>query len=271
MNFVFGYFLVFCIDEDPDYIICEVGLGGRLDMTNLLSPTVAAITNISRDHTDILGHTYKEILNEKLGICREDTPLVTSISSSYLKKLIHIYQSKMKFHVTYSPEGSDFSSTNKKLAGLIFEKLTGQSVQPNVFNELLKNSVDHRTLVKKKEQSTLYVFGAHNLDGHRKLKIFLTNKISFDEIILSFSNRSEVEIKNIISNYLSGDFSKSRIIINGLPFFKSANLDCLERVVKEFKKNLISVIKTEDDLKRIFLEKKKYFMDWILLFVRALK
>ena len=56
---MFGY-LKYAIKK-IGIIICEVGLGGRLDITNLLQPTVTIITNVSRDHTEFLG-TYKKFL-----------------------------------------------------------------------------------------------------------------------------------------------------------------------------------------------------------------
>ncbi len=58
--------------------IIEVGLGGRLDATNIITPEASLITNIGLDHTDILGHTMELISREKAGIIKEDVPLVIS-------------------------------------------------------------------------------------------------------------------------------------------------------------------------------------------------
>jgi dihydrofolate synthase/folylpolyglutamate synthase len=62
--------------ENVDIAIIEVGLGGRLDATNILSPTLSVITNISFDHTKLLGNTLTEIAHEKAGIIKENTPVV---------------------------------------------------------------------------------------------------------------------------------------------------------------------------------------------------
>ena len=59
-----------------DVAVCEVGLGGRLDATNVLSPMVSAITSISFDHEQYLGHTLREIASEKAGIIKPDTPVI---------------------------------------------------------------------------------------------------------------------------------------------------------------------------------------------------
>ena len=54
-----------------DVAVCEVGLGGRLDATNVLEPTVTAITSIGLDHQQYLGHTLADIAREKAGIIKQ--------------------------------------------------------------------------------------------------------------------------------------------------------------------------------------------------------
>ena len=68
----FDYFA----NEQTDIAIIETGLGGRLDATNILSPTLSVITNISLEHTQMLGNTLAEIAYEKAGIIKENTPVV---------------------------------------------------------------------------------------------------------------------------------------------------------------------------------------------------
>ncbi len=63
-------------EEKVDIAVIEVGLGGRLDSTNIISPEVSVITNIGLDHTNILGNTLAEIAGEKTGIIKEKTPIV---------------------------------------------------------------------------------------------------------------------------------------------------------------------------------------------------
>lgn len=61
---------------EVDIAIIETGLGGRLDSTNIISPELSVITNISLDHTAILGHTLEAIASEKAGIIKPNTPVV---------------------------------------------------------------------------------------------------------------------------------------------------------------------------------------------------
>ena len=62
--------------EQVDIAVVEVGLGGRLDATNIITPLVSVITNIGFDHTEFLGHTLKDIAREKAGIIKPGVPCV---------------------------------------------------------------------------------------------------------------------------------------------------------------------------------------------------
>lgn len=63
-------------EEKVDIAIIETGLGGRLDSTNVITPLVSIITNISYDHTDLLGNTLPEIAAEKAGIIKPKVPVI---------------------------------------------------------------------------------------------------------------------------------------------------------------------------------------------------
>ncbi len=63
-------------EEKVDYGVIEVGLGGRLDSTNVIIPVVSVITSISLDHVNLLGNTLGEIAGEKAGIIKEKVPVV---------------------------------------------------------------------------------------------------------------------------------------------------------------------------------------------------
>jgi dihydrofolate synthase/folylpolyglutamate synthase len=65
-----------------DYAAVEVGIGGRLDATNIVSPDVCVITNIGLDHTHILGDTLAKIASEKAGIIKENIPIITAAQAA---------------------------------------------------------------------------------------------------------------------------------------------------------------------------------------------
>lgn len=76
-EFLFGMAMDIFASRQPDYIILETGLGGRLDATNIFKrPRLTVITSIGLDHTEILGDTYDQIAAEKAGIIKAGTPVV---------------------------------------------------------------------------------------------------------------------------------------------------------------------------------------------------
>lgn len=71
-------------DQEIDFGVIEVGLGGTLDATNVIIPEVSVITNISYDHMNVLGYTLESIASNKLGIVKEGVPLVTAFDQDEL-------------------------------------------------------------------------------------------------------------------------------------------------------------------------------------------
>lgn len=74
--------------KNVDFAIIEVGLGGRLDSTNIIKPLVAAITNVDLDHQNILGETLEEIAKEKAGIVKHNIPIVSGDERDLVKNII---------------------------------------------------------------------------------------------------------------------------------------------------------------------------------------
>ena len=78
-----------CMAEaQPDIAVVEVGLGGRLDATNTVSPIVTVITDIAREHEDYLGVGIKAVAGEKAGVIKKGVPLITAATRSEAKEVI---------------------------------------------------------------------------------------------------------------------------------------------------------------------------------------
>lgn len=71
-----------------DFAIIEVGLGGRLDSTNIIKPLLSAITNVQLDHQNILGNTIEEIAFEKAGIIKSNIPIISGDENGVVKNII---------------------------------------------------------------------------------------------------------------------------------------------------------------------------------------
>jgi len=83
-----GIVIQYFIKNKVKYAVMEVGLGGRLDATNVIFPKVTVLTSIEKEHTRILGKTLSKILNEKLGIVKSGVPLVVGKNSQYVREMI---------------------------------------------------------------------------------------------------------------------------------------------------------------------------------------
>src|SRR5437667_26068 len=71
-----------------DIAVIEVGLGGRLDSTNVITPLVAVVTKIAREHTDYLGFDLASIAREKAGIAKPDVPFVTGERDPEVRRVL---------------------------------------------------------------------------------------------------------------------------------------------------------------------------------------
>lgn len=112
VGLAFDYFS----SEHIDIAIIEVGMGGRLDSTNVITPLLSVITNIGLDHTAFLGNTYKEIATEKAGIIKKNVPVVIGETTLETKP---VFESKAKQENApiYFAEDYDTSSLESDLKG----------------------------------------------------------------------------------------------------------------------------------------------------------
>lgn len=119
-------------EEQVDIAVIETGLGGRLDSTNIITPVIAAITNIDKDHTAILGNTYSQIAFEKAGIIKENVPVVIGEQRSFLKSrfsesaqnknsIVHFIDHRSKSLPT--DLRGDYQKANSRLAMKVIELL----------------------------------------------------------------------------------------------------------------------------------------------------
>lgn len=98
--------MAFCwfAQEHIDIAIVEVGLGGRLDCTNIIHPELCIITNISYDHTQFLGNTLAEIAKEKAGIIKKGVPVVIGETTPETKKVFARIAEETKAPIFFAEE-----------------------------------------------------------------------------------------------------------------------------------------------------------------------
>lgn len=103
--------LKYFAEQKVDYAVIEVGLGGRLDCTNIITPILSIITNISFDHTQFLGNTLAEIAGEKAGIIKPGVPVVIG---EYLPETRPVFENKAKAENAPILFAQDFDATRQE-------------------------------------------------------------------------------------------------------------------------------------------------------------
>jgi bifunctional protein folC len=105
-----------------DVAVIEVGLGGRLDCTNIIRPDLSIITNISFDHTQFLGNTLALIAGEKAGIIKQDTPVVIGETTEETRKVFIDKAKEMNALLWFAEEDHEvISSVPSGLGGRIYQ------------------------------------------------------------------------------------------------------------------------------------------------------
>jgi len=127
-------------DNENDFNVLEVGMGGRWDATNVIKPLVSVITNISKDHTEYLGDTLKDIASEKACIIKTGTPVITGARGEALEVI------KNEAHKTSSElyiSGKDFKLVDTSDKGLYY---IGSIWNIENISSTLKGSYQHENL-----------------------------------------------------------------------------------------------------------------------------
>ncbi|MDA9339409.1 bifunctional folylpolyglutamate synthase/dihydrofolate synthase [Polaribacter sp.] len=164
--------------ENVDIAIVEVGLGGRLDSTNIISPEVSVITNIGLDHTQFLGETLPEIAFEKAGIIKKETPVVIGEEQAAVKAVFVEKAKALKAPIFFASESDflhktdllgEYQKNNAITAAAVFQYLKGFTVSvENIKNGLLR--VVENTSLKGRwqilqEKPCVICDTAHNREG----------------------------------------------------------------------------------------------------------
>lgn len=99
--------ILYFLEEGVDYAIFEVGLGGRLDSTNIITPLISVITNIGMDHMELLGNTYAKIATEKAGIIKAGIDLLTGENKQECLAVFRKYTAQAHSHCICIDEASN--------------------------------------------------------------------------------------------------------------------------------------------------------------------
>lgn len=230
--------LLYFYEKKVDFAVIEVGLGGRLDSTNVITPILSVITSISYDHIDILGDTLSKIALEKAGIIKENVPVVLYPQEREVEEIIEkVCLDKNCKLINVKKDYVEFlgcTEIEKDGAYRILQNITVQG-QSDVYNislsllgkhqllnctvaiyvvEALKQqgiTIEKMHIIKAlskvkwmgrfeimKTNPTVVIDGAHNIDGILKLKENVESYIKYDGLILILGILADKQVKNIV-------------------------------------------------------------------------
>ncbi|TLV02969.1 bifunctional folylpolyglutamate synthase/dihydrofolate synthase [Dyadobacter luticola] len=132
----FAYFA----EAHVDVAVIEVGMGGRLDSTNIITPAISVITNISLDHTQFLGETLPEIAGEKAGIIKDSVPVVVSeLQETAIAEVMLEKAKSLNAPITFGSERFDIIKTGMSVGKMlvqVIDKLSKESIWENLALDL---------------------------------------------------------------------------------------------------------------------------------------
>ena len=273
--------------EKADFVILETGLGGRFDATNVIEKSlIDIITPISFDHQEFLGNSLKKITKEKLGIIKKTSSIIIGKQKNIVKKEIKKKLKKLNNKNFFYGDKFNLISSKKKLFYMKYHNKIMQFHKPNLFgNHQIENAtmaISAILTIKKlgyriKNKSIneglkktnwpgrlekcylknipVYLDGAHNIDGCKKLVDFFKNKSLNRWLIIGMLNNKDLKkflfiIKKIITGVIAveipgeqNSFSTKKIALT----CNKLRIKCIEQNNMSSANNLIlSKIKPEE-------------------------
>ena len=202
-------------EEGCDICIIETGLGGRLDATNIISPILSMITNISLEHTNILGNTLAEIAVEKAGIIKNNTPVALGRMSDNLleqfsilakEKHSEVYYTSIKQHSFEIPLLGEYQQDNFQLvlnSISILKSLDfiipSEAIQKGL-NKLNYNTGFSGRLQVVSKNPLVIMDVSHNADGV-KATIKTISAINKGKLLIVFGSSSDKDLSAIIQQF----------------------------------------------------------------------
>ncbi len=169
-----------------EYAVIEVGMGGRLDATNIITPILSIITSISYDHMEFLGDTLEEIAYEKWGIIKPGIPVIFYGKNPTLESLAKEKSSSILFPKKRNITTNLLGVHQISNAQIAYEAWIFLEIETSIIKKALLH-VDHHGRLEY-IRPNLLIDGAHNEDGMRKLLEYLKSiKDNWEEIIYSFN------------------------------------------------------------------------------------
>ena len=196
--------LKYFFDKNVDFIVLEVGLGGTYDATNICDAEIAAITDISPDHTNVLGKTIKEIAEDKCGIIKERSTVITDKNNKALD-VIKEKSKNNKLVIAEEYEGTirlkgEFQRRNAGIAYSIGKEL-------GVQEEIIKQAIEKTEWPGRLEflEKNVLADCAHNPFAISEITKFV-KKLNYKRLIIIFGVLERKDFRKMIKKLPKPDF-----------------------------------------------------------------
>jgi len=257
--------------REVDFAVVEVGLGGRLDATNVINPEIAVITNIGNDHEQHLGYELVKIAKEKAGIVKKDSLVVTAEKNKrildYFKRVceerkgkLHVVQEQINSIITYSSLKGQGFDTKGMVEGHFDINLLGAHQVDNASTAILASKLIGikddaiRSGLKKtnwpgrleliQEKPYLFLDGAHNAQGMHKIAEYAKTLSHRKVLVLGIAY--DKDIKSMVESIVP--LFDHVILTQGN--YKPAETYILRREVEKHTKNVEEIPQVEEAMEK---------------------
>lgn len=259
--------------ENVDFVVLEVGLGGRYDSTNVIEKAVASvITTISMDHTDILGDTIGKIAYEKAGIIKDNglvicypqeeeaQEVIEKVANEKNAKLIKVPTNKIEvkeiseFGSKFNFEYEDIKMNDIEI-GLIGAHQTLNaatalttilalrkeglvSITDEAIRKGLKGAKWNGRLEVLKRKPTFLIDGAHNIQGIQALKKTLKDIFKYDKLILGIGILADKDVDHMIEELVP---IADKIVVTEANIFRALKAEDLAAKIAKYNDNVVAI------------------------------
>lgn len=206
-------------DQQPDLALVEVGIGGLLDTTNVVAPTLSVITAIGMDHQDLLGSTLREIAEQKAGIIKQNVPVVLGPlcpeTAAICRRIAQDKQASVhQFGQEFTYKAGQFSNADLELSELVLGLVGSHQeenaavalqtfllymtdIQKDIQPQLIKQALAQTNWAGRLElvvqEPKIYLDGAHNVPAIERLIDFIQEQDEPVTILFSALRRKDFQ------------------------------------------------------------------------------
>ncbi len=271
-------------EENVDFVVLEVGLGGRYDSTNVIENSLASvITTIAMDHTDILGDTIGKIAYEKAGIIKDNGFVISYPQDKDAEEVIVQVTKEKNARLSFVPTeklevigatefGSkfNFEYKNAKMSdleiGLIGVHQTQNaatalttvlalreegyiSLSDEAIRRGLKGTKWSGRLEVLRRKPTFLIDGAHNIQGIQALKRTLESVFNYDKLILGVAILSDKDVDHMIEELVP---IADKIVVTEANIFRAMKAEELAAKIEKYNNNIIIESNIEKAVNKTF-------------------